>query len=315
MAAAVKRWTEITVKGPPDVKDEAIALLIKAGSSAVIESSRSAGRHMPETGRDQTLIASVAEKEGEEGASERLSALEESLRALGCTVTLASTEDRDWSAACRRGIKPVRIRCMGAGLLVRTSWSKALKRSGEAEVIIDPSMAFGTGAHPTTRMCLKALLMLLGPKGDDLVKDRILDIGTGSGVLLIAAMKLGASGALGLEIDPLALKVARDNLKINQVKARISSRPLEEVRGKFSLITANIFSEELRRLAPELVNRLGRAPHNDEGYVVLSGILREQAPAVISTYRGLGMSVYKKFVHGEWGCLVLRRHGRQRRLS
>ncbi len=308
MPTAFKSWTEITARGPAGRKDEAIGLLVSAGSGAVIESNRSAC-DSPESAREKFLTACVAG-----GAVDALASLGEGLRALGWTMALSTIEDRDWSVAWRAGMRPIRLPFRGRrgdkggggrGLLVRTSWSKAVKRFGEAEVIIDPSMAFGTGSHPTTKMCLKALVMLLGGQVNATAKGRILDVGTGSGILLIAALKLGATGAVGLEIDPLAMKVARNNLRTNNVKARLSRNSLSHIRGTFNIITANLFSEELRRLAPELVGRLGRGPDKQGGYLVLSGILREQAPGLVSAYRGLGMRVFKRFVSQEWAALVL----------
>ncbi len=301
MPVATKRWTEIRASGPEAGKDRAIACLIGAGSGAVIESSRSAGSPLAFTG-EQALTACLPE-----GAERALASLADGLKAIGWSAAIKTIKDRDWSVLWRAGIKPVRVSCSGSrgkdarGLFIKTSWSKALKRPGETEIIIDPSMAFGTGSHPTTRMCLKALATLLGGPSVASAKGPILDVGTGSAILMIAAMRLGATRALGLEIDPLAIRVARKNLKRNNIRARLSSSPLSNVREKFSIITANIFSEELRRLAPGLVDRLGSA----QGYIVLSGLLREQAPPIISLYRGLGMRVFKRFVSREWTCIVL----------
>jgi len=305
LPVVTKRWTEIRASGPGAGKDAAIACLIGAGSGAVIESSRSAGSPLASMGEkimgEKTLTACLPD-----GAGGALFSLTEGLKALGWSAATTTIKDRDWSLAWRAGIRPVRVpkRATGCmGLFVHTSWSRALKRPDEAEVIIDPSMAFGTGTHPTTMMCLKALVTLLGGPAGASIKGPVLDVGTGSGILMISALQLGATGALGLEIDPLAIKVARKNLKSNNVTARLSDKPLSRVREKFSIITANIFSEELRRLAPELVGRLRR----EKGYIVLSGLLREQAPPVVSFYRGLGMRVFKRFVFREWACVVLSR--------
>jgi len=300
LPVVLKRWTEIKASGPGAGKDAAIASLIGAGSGAVIESSRSADSPLESTA-EKTLTACLPE-----GAGGALASLAEGLKAIGWSAAIKTIKDRDWSVAWRAGIRPVRVPKQdagGMGLLVHTSWSRAIKRPGEAEVIIDPSMAFGTGAHPTTRMCLKALVALLGGPSGTMIKGPILDVGTGSGILMISALQLGATGALGLEIDSLAIRVARKNLKSNNVKARLSSSPLSHAREKFSIITANIFSEELRRLAPGLVDRLWRG----QGYIILSGLLREQAPPIVSLYRGLGMRVFKRFVSREWTCIVLSR--------
>lgn len=310
---------EITLRGPLATKDEAIGLLIKAGSGAVVEGEFFNGNR-PTSGalhgkraESGMLKASVpagqcrggAGKGNTEGAV--LDALREDALAIGWEMDLNLTKDRDWSQCWRGGIRPVRLSYRGCGLLIHTSWSRAQKKQGETELVIDPSMAFGTGTHPTTRMCLKALLMLLGNNNNMVRQESVLDVGTGSAILLIAALKLGASRALGLEIDPMALKVGRDNLKINHVRARLSGSPLSSVTQKFTIITANIFSEELRRLAPELVGRLDSAADKKGGFIVLSGLLREQVPAVLTAYKGLGMRVYKKLVDREWSCLILQR--------
>jgi len=299
-------WTTITARGPASGRDAASALLFMAGSTAVVEARLSA--NSPPAGSDDALGDSMATLEAALPVSmaEELRDLEKRLLALGWSITTSTEKERDWSVAWRAGLRPVRIACPGGrgrGLLVRASWSGARPRAGEAEVIIDPSMAFGTGTHPTTRMCLRAILWLLGGRGGPMTEGPMLDVGTGTGILMIGALKLGVSSALGLDIDEAALKVARKNLRANNVRARLSALPPSRQRGRFSLITANIFSEELKRLAPEIVERLGPAP----SFVVLSGILREQAPGVVEVYRGLGLRVEKRLFSGEWACVVLGR--------
>ncbi len=307
MVGKDKTWVEIIARGPAEGRDEAVSLLIGAGSNAVIEgvlSSASLPAGAPNAYGKATLKAALPSRRVEDSRR-----LQEALSFLGWSMTSSTTMERDWSLAWRKGLKPVRIypkKDSARGLLVRASWSRARPRGGEAEVIMDPSMAFGTGAHPTTRMCLKAIVMLLGGERP-MTEGPMLDVGTGSGILTISALKLGVPWAIGLEIDPLALKVARKNLRINNVRARLSPGPVTNLGGTFGLITANIFSEELKRLAPELTERLRRGP----SYMVLSGILREQAPGVASHYRKLGLKVVKRFVEHEWACLVLGRRAQR----
>jgi len=308
LSAYKKKWVEITASGSLAAKDAAIAALISAGSGAVIESEAFAGKAAVKTPEvlpeGETCLRASLPDDCTAGTA-AIASLEKKLHALGWQMATSTTLDRDWSVAWRGGIRPVRVRYKGRGFFIHTSWSKALKKRDESEIIIDPSMAFGTGTHPTTKMCLKALLMLLGGNAPLVRGGALLDVGTGSAILMIAALKLGVSSALGLEIDPVALRVARVNLRINSLKARLSNRPLTKTGEKFSIIAANIFSEELRRLGPEIAGRLS----DKGGYIVLSGILREQVPAVVSTYRGLGMRVYKKIVNGEWACIILTRCG------
>jgi len=300
-------WTTIRARGPAECKDEAGALLFAAGSSAVVEARLSAASPLASL-KDGPKATATLEAALPASRIEELRDLEKKLLGLGWSISTSTEKERDWSLAWRTGLRPVRIACPGGrgrGLLVRASWSGARPRAGETEIVIDPSMAFGTGTHPTTKMCLRAVLYLLGGMSGPRVEGPMLDIGTGTGILMIAALKLGGCPALGTDIDPLALKVARKNLRLNNVSGRLSALPLGRQRGRFSLVTANIFSEELKRLAPGILARLGPAP----SFVVLSGILREQAPGVIERYRGLGLRVVKKSYSGEWACVVLERAG------
>jgi len=305
LAGRTSSWISIRAKGPLSRKDEAGALLLAAGSSAVVEARLSAASPPAGTPLADPLREAQLEAAVPASRREALQGLRERLRGLGWTFETSLAEDRDWSVAWRAGLRPVRIACPGGrgkGLLVRASWSKARPRTSEAEVVIDPSMAFGTGTHPTTKMCLRAITWLLGSKDGPLVKGAMLDMGTGTGILMIGALKLGIASALGIDTDPVALKVARKNLALNNVRARLSARPLAAKGRAFSLITANIFSEALKDLAPALVARLGPRPC----FVILSGMLREQARGVEEVYRDLGLRVVKRPVSGEWASLVLR---------
>jgi len=312
-----RSWLEIIASGPAAVKDEVVSLLISAGSGAVVEGVLSAASPpvgAPGAGFGAELRAALPAT-----WTEDIGRLREVLLHLGWSMTTSTTIERDWSLAWRQGLRPVRVSRRGPpgdkgrgdrgtrGILVHASWSGAVARPGEVEVIMDPSMAFGTGTHPTTKMCMRALLWLPGGPEGPLAGGTMLDVGTGTGILMIAALKLGAVSAVGLDIDPTALKVARRNLSVNNVTARLGGRPLSRVRGKFSIITANIFSEELRRLAPRLVARLGRGP----SFLVLSGMLREQVDGVVSAYSDLGLGVVKRFVDHEWACVVLGRKGQR----
>jgi len=132
-----------------------------------------------------------------------------------------------------------------------------------------------------------------------------MDVGTGSGILAITAARLGADKVVGLDIDPEALKVARENVILNNVsrKVTITAKSLEKIKSRFFVIFANIIAEELIKIAHLLKAKL---EHN--GFLILSGILQEIAEEVEVVYKKLGFRLFKTYTKGEWVCLVLRKH-------
>jgi ribosomal protein L11 methyltransferase len=132
----------------------------------------------------------------------------------------------------------------------------------------------------------------------------VLDVGTGSGILSIGAVKFGASRVVAIDIDPQAVEVAAKNLALNQADTTVdvSTTPIEQIAGRFDLVLANILAEELVRLAPELVKRLERG-----GFLVLSGILTEKEALVCAGFAQFGLAPAATFRDAEWSCLVYRR--------
>jgi ribosomal protein L11 methyltransferase len=230
----------------------------------------------------------------------RLKALEITLRKLGWTFTASDYIESDWSIRWRAGIKPVRVTGVKRSVIIGPAWARLKSSPGDVVVRIDPGMAFGTGGHATTRMCVKAILKLFDEGGAGRNKDGFLDVGTGSGVLAIVASRLGAKRSVGIDVDPVALKVARKNVRINRARAVISGKPLEEVKGRFSIIAANILGKELVKLAPELAGKL-----KPDGHLIISGILTEEVPILTGVYRELGLKRMRKYRSKEWAALVL----------
>lgn len=203
-------------------------------------------------------------------------------------------EDADWVRLTQAQFPPTRI---GEGLWIVPSWAEP--PSPEAiNIRLDPGVAFGTGTHPTTRLCLTWLLQHPPREG------RILDYGCGSGVLAIAAARLGAREVIGTDIDEQALAAARANSARNAVTARYTAP--EEVTGTFDVVLANILANPLRLLAPMLLARLANG-----GALVLSGILQRQTDDLIAAYAqanaGVPLTVWGR--DEGWVCLVGRRAG------
>jgi ribosomal protein L11 methyltransferase len=166
------------------------------------------------------------------------------------------------------------------------------------EVVIDPGMAFGTGSHGTTALCLAALSDLLAGRPGATV----LDVGTGSGLLAIAARKLGAARVAANDVDPKAVEVARENAAANGVELEIVEAPLPGIPGTFDVVVANILANTLVELAPELAAKL--APG---GVLLLSGLLHPQEDEVRRAYVALGLAPLPGRREGEWSLVALER--------
>ena len=183
--------------------------------------------------------------------------------------TFSEIPDEDWSETWKAHFKPLRV---GRRFLITPTWEKAAPRPDDRVIHIDPGRAFGTGHHETTRLCLEWLCSAVQPG------DSVLDYGCGSGILGIAAVRLGAGDVLGVDIDEKAIEAARDNAERNHVALRLqhSREPLE---ARFDVVVANILTNPLCVLAPLLAARV--APG---GRIALSGVLESQVGQVVEAY-------------------------------
>ncbi len=199
-----------------------------------------------------------------------------------------------WRDSWKRYFRPRRI---GRRLLVRPSWATHRAKTGDTVIEIDPGMAFGTGQHPTTAMCLRALEERLS-RGDE-----VLDVGTGSGILAVAAAKLGARRVLALDIDPQAVKAARENAAANGVRDAVEVRegtlPESLAGERFDIIVANISGLTLERLAASLAGAL-----RDGGALIVSGFLEDAVAGLGRVFAEAGLSVEGVEADGVWRALV-----------
>jgi len=184
--------------------------------------------------------------------------------------------DRDWEREWMDGFEPLR---MGERLWIVPSWHEA-PDPGAVNLLLDPGLAFGTGTHPTTALCLGWL------DAQDLAQRHILDYGCGSGILAIAALKLGADTAVGVDIDPQALQASRDNAERNQIDEAclILDYPEKIGQGQFDVVVANILAGPLIDMASAIAGRV-----RTDGQLALSGILSAQAESVMEAYRDQGI--------------------------
>jgi ribosomal protein L11 methyltransferase len=214
-------------------------------------------------------------------------------------VTLLGEED--WATSWKAHFKPFEI---GQGLLITPSWEECKNEENRAVIVLDPGMAFGTGGHETTRLCLECLETLLVPAPQEIATMKVLDLGTGSGILAIAAAKLGAPLTDAVDIDHQAVAIAAENCLLNGVAGQINchTTPLEQLGGDYNIILANILAEELVRLAPEIVSRL-----KPDGSLILSGILAEREELVRNGFDPFPLVFEASLAAGEWRCLHYRR--------
>lgn len=211
---------------------------------------------------------------------------------------IAVVRNEDWANNWKAHFKPVRI---GRRLVIKPTWEEYRALPGDLIIRIDPGMAFGTGAHPTTRMCLETMERICFEESGGKLPEPVLDVGTGSGVLSIAAALMGASRVTAVDIDPEAVRVTRENLELNGVEGVVaaSTTALDDLDGDYRLVVANILAEELVRLAGQLTARL--AP---QGWLILSGILTEKADFVRAAFPELALVASPR--EAEWSCLALR---------
>ncbi|HBA04984.1 MAG TPA: 50S ribosomal protein L11 methyltransferase [Clostridium sp.] len=210
-------------------------------------------------------------------------------------VTYHKVNEDDWANNWKQYYKPTKV---GEHIVVKPTWEDYEEKPGEVVVELDPGMAFGTGTHETTRMCIKALEKKV--KGDTTV----FDIGTGSGILSIAAAKLGAKHVVGVDLDPVAVESAKKNLEFNKVNniEILYGDLMEVVEGKANIVVANILADIIMFLSEGV-----RAFIEDEGYFIASGILNTQRDKVADKLKALDFIIEEVMEDGEWICIIAKK--------
>lgn len=221
--------------------------------------------------------------------------------APGATVKMETEmiQEEDWGESWKEHFKPIKIT---PGLVIKPSWEEYPPSATEKVIEMDPGMAFGTGHHASTKLAAQLLETVFS---DCRPPERILDVGTGTGILAMASALFGGRSVLALDNDPDAVAAAQDNVTRNKLNSRIevSARALGEVSGPFDLIVANITSDVLIIMAPALTAILAT-----EGLIILAGILKgEQEEAVRRKYAELGFTVRENPWQDEWAALLLSR--------
>lgn len=209
------------------------------------------------------------------------------------TLATETVHEEDWAETWKQYYKPFKP---GKRLVVKPSWEPYEATADELVVEVDPGMAFGTGTHETTMMCLAALEEVITPGM------RVIDIGTGTGILSIAAVRLGASEVLAIDLDPDAVNVARENVRKNAVDTRVrvvAGDLLKQQEERAELVVANIIADAILALSGPVRGHLERG-----GKFLSSGIIRDRAGEVQEALQAQGYRVLRRFERGEWVCFL-----------
>jgi ribosomal protein L11 methyltransferase len=213
-------------------------------------------------------------------------------------VSMSVIETRDWALLWRRFFRSEKIT---PRLTVLPPWEPFPEGARDHVMVMDPGPAFGTGQHPTTRMCLKAMESV--PQSG---LRRLLDVGTGSGILAIYGAMLGAEEVLAIDIDPEAVRWAKRNAALNGLESFIqfSTMPVESCKRDFSVLTANIVLHVILDIIPHFLRLAAR-----DGWLILSGILKEQVGILEAALTSFGFEHHRTFSQEEWCCVVGRKRG------
>ena len=212
----------------------------------------------------------------------------------GEKITVAKVKREDWAESWKKHFQPFEVR---RSLLVKPSWSKKRPRKNQPVVILDPGLSFGTGQHPTTSFCLAEIVR--GRKSGR--EQSFLDIGTGSGILAIAAAKLGYQPVHAFDFDPESVRVSRENARVNDVTGKIKikrgdvARLELKPRRSFDLVCANLISNLLIAERKKIVAQV-----NPGGTLVLAGILRSEFSGVETAFADLGWKLSRGKTGKEW---------------
>ena len=285
------RWLEIAVPAQAEAVEAVSEILTRVGYNGIaVEVPLQAGR-----GTDHTVKAYLVE---DADVFAKVSDVRDALghlQAFGLgpigELVARRVEDKDWLESWKAEFVPIRI----GAFLVRPSWADA--SSDEAiELVLDPGMAFGTGLHPTTQQCLEALSTL------PVDGKSLLDVGTGSGILAIAAAKRGASPVVAVDTDALAVDAARANAARNGVAIPVGEGSAADVPGRFDVVVANIVSPVLQRIAPDLAARLAGG-----GTLLVAGISAPAESATRDAFAQVRLQVLDRTERDDWVALALGR--------
>ncbi len=300
-----KNWTQIRVACGIGDLDTVAAVMSMVDNGLMIEDANEIDRLNHGYGElidesmktaDRTRGAVSVYVPAERNPAECAAFIRERLNASGVSfdLTLAGIREEDWANTWKQYYKPVRI---GRRLIVVPTWETYTPAPTDIVLLMDPGMAFGTGTHETTRLCAGLLEDYMRPG------DRVLDVGTGSGILAIAAAKLGASLVRGYDIDPVAVRVAKENADVNRCRITFGISDLltgvDFSDGGYDFICANIVADIIIRMAGDIIRYMKRG-----GLLAVSGVIDPQAERVKEALLKGGLAFRTARSENDWNAML-----------
>ena len=307
-------WAEVGFRTSHEAVDAVSALFEEAGASGtVIEDPALINEYIhsglwdytdiPEQ-KDTSVVTVKAYFAADDSLDEKLALIRAGFDAIAARgvdtrpkeLLTARMQDEDWANSWKKYFHTDKV---GERVVIQPSWEEYEPQPGEVVLRLDPGAAFGTGTHPTTAMCLRAMERLVKPGMT------VFDVGTGSGVLAIAAAKLGAKTVRAVDYDATAVRVARENIEANGVADVVSTAESDlfsAIPGKGGLVTANLIADLVIRLIPDLDAHLETG-----GALLASGIIESRAQEVREAAETAGFFVAEDYEEKEWHAMVIRR--------
>jgi ribosomal protein L11 methyltransferase len=290
LSESARRWVVVNIHLPAEFEDAVANFMTEHGSVGIEEREGERGWrelrvYFAQDGRENRVLSS-------------LHRYLDSMRRLfpgrfNVNLQTHVIPDEDWGESWKRFFKPIRVT---SRVVVKAPWHRVRLKQGEQVIEITPGLAFGTGTHATTKLCVRALKRRLHPRGMS-----VLDVGTGSGILAIVAAKLGAREVWGCDSDGLSVEMARENVERNRVSGvvRIRKGTIGVIRRTFDVAVANIDRKVLRKMRWPLIHHL-----NPHGWLILSGILARESEGLSGHYQETGaVRLMEMRREDEWVCL------------
>lgn len=315
------KWNKFTLKTRAEMEDIVIATLAEAGVQGVEIEDR---QPLTEYDKQQMFVDILPDMPEDDGVAylnfylepeddkeqiladvkKALDELQEFLDLGECTITESETEDKDWINNWKTYFKQFYV----DDILIIPSWEEVKEEDKDKMIIhIDPGTAFGTGMHETTQLCIRQLKKYVTPETE------LLDVGTGSGILSIIALKIGAKHAVGTDLDPCAVPAVEENKEANGIPADafdmmigniIDDKTVQDTVGyeKYDIVTANILADVLVPLTPVIVHQMKQG-----GLYITSGILDVKEEVVKEAVTAAGLEIVEVTHQGEWVSVTARK--------